>query len=87
MLLFFFFYLECAEDARVLHAFVHGQLAKAPAEDIQMPQNLKNKSRVKVVQIEKQQRHLTEIKLSLIFDLSIRKNTKKKRKKGIHALL
>lgn len=34
------FYLQSAEDARVLHALVCGQLAKASAKDVEMPQDL-----------------------------------------------
>lgn len=33
-------YLQSTKDARVLHALVCGQLSKAPAKDVEMPQNL-----------------------------------------------
>ncbi len=33
-------YLQSAEDARVLHAFVCGELPETSPEDIQMPENL-----------------------------------------------
>lgn len=38
--IFIFFYLQRAEDAGVLHAFVRSQLSEASAEDVEMPQNL-----------------------------------------------
>lgn len=35
-----FLYLQSAEDTRVLHALVRGELPETSAEDIQMPENL-----------------------------------------------
>lgn len=35
------FYLQSTEDAGVLHALVCGQLSKASAEDVEMPQDLR----------------------------------------------
>lgn len=39
------FYLQSAEDAGVLHALVRGQLAEAPAEDVEMPQDLRGRTK------------------------------------------
>lgn len=38
------FYLQSAEDARVFHALVRGQLSKASAEDVEVPQDLRDKT-------------------------------------------
>lgn len=39
-------YLKSTEDARVLHALVCGQLPEASAEDVKVPEYLKNKKKI-----------------------------------------